>query len=51
MAKAATPEDLELLLAEACPDLGGDLETALEAGLLAADLTGRYAVTKRPDGA
>ncbi len=48
---AETPEDLELLLAEACPDLGGDLETALEAGLLAADLTGRYAVTKRPDGA
>jgi len=51
VAKAETPEDLELLLAEACPELGGDLETALEAGLLAADLTGRYAVTKRPDGA
>jgi len=49
VAKAETPEDLELLLAEACPDLGGDLETALEAGLLAADLTGRYAVVKGPD--
>ncbi len=48
---AETPEDLELLLAEACPDLGGDLETALTAGLLAADMTGRYAVSKRPDGA
>lgn len=49
VAAAETPEDLELLLAEACPDLGGDLETALEAGLLAADLTGRYAVLKGPD--
>jgi len=51
VARAETPEDLELLLAEACPDLGGDLETALEAGLLAADLTGRYAVVKGPDRA
>jgi phage gp29-like protein len=49
VAAAETPEDLELLLAEACPDLGGDLETALEAGLLAADLTGRYAAAKAPD--
>lgn len=51
VAAAETPEDLELLLAEACPDMGGDLETILAAGLLAADLTGRYAVGKRPDGA
>lgn len=45
VAKAETPEDLQLLLAEAMPELDAPgLEELLEAALYAADMTGRFAV-------
>lgn len=45
VAKAETPEDLQLLLAEAMPELDASgLEGMLEAALYAADMTGRFTV-------
>lgn len=50
VAKAETPEDLQLLLAEALPDLGGaELEELLETALFAADMTGRFTVRRGED--
>lgn len=45
VAKAETPEDLQLLLAEAMPELDASgLEELLETALYAADMTGRFTV-------
>ncbi len=50
VAKAETPEDLQMLLAEAMPELDAPgLEGLLEAALFAADMTGRFTVRRDED--